>query len=147
MKDKIKNMPVLYCYTVYLTVYTCQVNLLNIKPQIVYLQSLSTALGVSPSFLTLLCPAKAVPRQRTSGPGLVAALADWSSEALELRKWAVLGQINGNHTSSQLTLPQGGRETKARREGVCAEEEEEVVVRGVWGEWVYTQPPWEQKNA
>lgn len=44
-------------------------------------------------------------------------LALWSSEALELGKWAVLGQIDGNHTSSQFALPHGGRERKGRREG------------------------------
>lgn len=36
-------------------------------------------------------------------------LALCSSEALELRKWAVLGQIDDNHTSSQLALSHGGQ--------------------------------------
>ena len=30
--------------------------------------------------------------------------ARWSAEAVELGKWAVLGQIDANHTASQLAL-------------------------------------------
>lgn len=64
-------------------------------------------------------------------------LALQSSEALELRKWSVLGQIDGNHTSSQLALSHGG-------EGDGWTEGGEVAAGG----WVlYAGSLWEQKNA
>lgn len=59
-----RKMPVCTITQSFLQSTLFQANLLKIKPQILYLQSLSTALGVSPSFLTFSFPEKAsVPGQ------------------------------------------------------------------------------------
>lgn len=60
----------------------------------------------------------------------------------------MLGQIDGNHTSSQLALSHGGEgeeRTGRAKEGVCVGRRRRRWQQAWRGR--YAGPPWEQKNA